>query len=69
MTLQEWSAAVRAEFTAAGFEVSEYHGFPLVTCPADVESGVRLLKFRSQFPLDKRIYAEGMLLVPAGSPR
>lgn len=69
MTLQEWTAAVSAELKTAGFEVSEYQGFPLVKRPPLFEDGVKLLKLKLSLATDRRIYAEGMLFVPYGSPR
>jgi hypothetical protein len=70
VTLPEWTASVIAELKAAGFEVSEYQGFPLVQRPESLEETVRLLKFETKhFPADRTIYAEGMLFVPAGSRR
>jgi hypothetical protein len=68
MTLDQWTKDIKADLTAAGFEVTEYQGFPLVKRPARWDDGVRLLKFVPCYSCEKRIYAEGMLFVPAGSP-
>lgn len=69
MTLEQWSAQMVEELRASGFSVSMYHGFPLVAKPEGFEDGVRLLKLQLSMPVEKRIYAEGALIVPAGSPR
>lgn len=69
MTLQEWTATVIAELTSAGFEVSEYQGFPLVKIPATMQQSVRFLKFNTTLAADRTIYAEGCLFVPAGTNR
>jgi hypothetical protein len=67
MTLKEWSQSVTDELKAAGFEVSDYQGFPIVPMQATHEERVRFLKFRTTAPSDRRIYAEGCLFIPAGS--
>jgi hypothetical protein len=68
MKLTQWTATVIANLKAAGFEVSEYQGFPLVNRPESLEETERLLNFSViGFPADRTIYAEGMLFVPAGS--
>jgi hypothetical protein len=69
MTLQEWTAEVTSELRAAGFEVSEYQGFPLVKTPTSMSEGARFLKFHTSLAADRRIYSEGCLFVPAGSWR
>ena len=69
MTLPEWTKSVMDELRAAGFEVSEYQGFPLVQTPADFQEGVRLLKFHTSLAADRTIYSEGMLYAPAGAAR
>jgi hypothetical protein len=68
MTLSEWTGIVVNELRDLGYDVSIYQGFPLVKRPTDWDAGVRLLKLRLSVAVDKRIYAEGMLIVPAGSP-
>jgi hypothetical protein len=68
MTLEQWTKDVKASLSAAGFDVSEYQGFPLVKRPPNWDDGLRLLKFEPCYPCAKRIYAEGMLFVPFGSP-
>lgn len=68
MTLQEWTAAVTAELVAAGFEVSDYQGFPLVKTPESHTEKYRFLNFSTTMGASRRIYAEGVLFVPAGSP-
>ena len=67
MTLPEWTATIMAEARAAGFEVSEYQGFPLVQNPKDMIEGVRFLKHKFSMPVERSIYAEGCLLSPPGS--
>jgi hypothetical protein len=72
VTCQEWTAKVTAELQAAGFDVIECCGFPLVKpnfdgSRAGHDERVRLLKFHTTLPTDRRIYAEGMLFLPAGS--
>lgn len=67
MQLPEWTATMMAECRAAGFEVSEYSGFPLVTRPADLVNGVRFLKHQFSMAVERSIYAEGCLLLPPGS--
>ena len=69
MTLEEWTKSIIDELTAAGFEASEYQGFPLVPMPKTQIEGVRFLKFRTTLASDRSIYAEGCLFVPAGSSR
>jgi hypothetical protein len=69
MTLSEWTSVVSSELRSAGFEVSEYRGFPLVKPGESHLEKYRLLKFSTSLPADRRIYAEGMLFVPAGSWR
>lgn len=66
MKLEEWTAAVTAELQKAGFDVSECQGFPLVKRPEAFPEIVRLLKFQTSLSCMRRIYAEGMLFVPAG---
>lgn len=66
MTLAEWTAQVTRDLSAAGYAVQEYQGFPLVKCPRTIAEGARLLKLQLSLPADRRIYAEGMLFVPAG---
>ena len=69
MTLPEWTKSIIDELTAAGFETSEYQGFPLVKIPTTHAEGVRFLKFHTTLPADRTMYAEGCLFVPAGSRR
>lgn len=68
MTLKEWGAVVSSDLAQAGFDVGQYGEFPIVKRPASMEETVRLIKFRTVLPAEKRIYAEGMLFVPAGLP-
>ena len=70
MTLAEWTQRLTEEYTAAGFVVKEYEGFPLVEVEASggIQEKRRLLRFRSKTPAKRSIYAEGMLLLPVGSP-
>jgi hypothetical protein len=70
MKLAEWTATVIAELKAENFSVLNYQGFPLVKPNMDGDwagymERVRLLKFRSTLPSYRRIYAEGMLFLPA----
>jgi hypothetical protein len=58
-----------ADLKAAGFEVSEHQGFPLVKCPASMEEGVRFLKFHATLAADRTFYSEGVLFTPPGSRR
>ncbi len=67
MKLPEWTAALITECRAAGFEVSEYRGFPLVQRPPDIINGVRFLKRQFSLRVERCIYAEGCLLLPPGS--
>jgi hypothetical protein len=69
MTLEEWHTAILTELRVAGFQATTYQGFPLVERPDLFSEGVRLLKFQTSLPCDRRIYAEGMLFVPAGAWR
>jgi hypothetical protein len=66
LTLREWTAAVIGELQAAGFEASEFKGFPLVKRPEIFAESVRLLKFHTTLAADRRIYTEGMLFTPRG---
>jgi hypothetical protein len=67
MNLAEWTAAVSAELKGAGFDVSEYLGFPLVRPPESHLERVRLLKFKTSAACERTIYAEGMIFMPIGS--
>ena len=67
MTLPEWTASIIAELRAAGFEASEYQGFPLAQTPRSIAEGVRFLKFHTTLAADRTIYKEGVLFVPAGT--
>lgn len=66
MNLEQWTDTIKKEAADAGFSVSEYQGFPLIARPASMNDGVRLIKFKFSMPVTKKIYGEGMLLVPAG---
>ena len=68
MTLQEWTTTMCDELKAGGFDVSEYQGFPLVKRPASIEDGVRLLEFHTTYAATRKIYSEGMLFIPVGTP-
>lgn len=68
MTLPEWTAKITEEAQAAGFQVTEYEGFPLIATPESFDDKYRFLKFKFSMSTDKRIYSEGILIVPAGSP-
>ncbi len=67
MTLEEFTSKVMEELIAAGFQVERHCGFPLVKTPLGHEEIYRFLKFRTSFPCDRRIYAEGCLMLPAGA--
>jgi hypothetical protein len=67
MDLPEWTAKITEELRAAGFHPTEYRGFPLMKLPEGHFEIVRLLKFRTSLAADRRIYAEGMIFIPAGS--
>jgi hypothetical protein len=67
MTLEEWTTAILTELRAAGFQPTTYQGFPLLKRPEGYWETIRLLKFHTSLPCDRRIYAEGMLFVPAGA--
>ena len=69
LSRKEWTSTVTGELKAAGFEVSEYAGFPLVKEPEQIEQSVRLLKFQTSLATERQIYAEGMLFLPAGAWR
>lgn len=69
MTLAEWTAEVKGELQQAGFIVQIHCGFPLVPAPATFEEKKRLIELPMKLMSDRRIYAEGMLFVPAGSPQ
>lgn len=71
MKLPEWTEGVKKHFQSEGFEVEEYQGFPLVKMPAALKDSTRLLKLAGPVgfhPVEKRLYKEGMLCVPVGSP-
>lgn len=67
MTLLEWTKAISDELTAAGFNVSQHEGFPLVNTPEGLEEKVRILKLKLSLPTSRRIYSEGILFTPLGS--
>jgi hypothetical protein len=67
MTLPEWTLALMTELKAAGFEVGEFHGFPLVTKPREFSETCRLLEFMTSLPADREIWDKGMLFLPRGS--
>lgn len=68
MNLKEWTAQVSKEFLAAGFEVTEYQGFPLVKAPPAMNEMIRFLEFKASIPVSRIMYAEGCILTPAGIP-
>lgn len=63
MTLKEWVDQTKLAIEQAGFTVEIYQGFPLIK----VERRDRLKLLDLKLPLGghKRIYAEGVLVVPA----
>jgi hypothetical protein len=67
MTLEEFTSKVMKELKDADFVVEEFQGFPLVKTPHNYADIYRFLKFRTSIPCDRRIYAEGCLMLPAGS--
>lgn len=64
MTLQEWTAEMRGALRQAGFDVTEHMGFPLVRTPSALPEKVRLMELPLPLAHEKRIYAEGMVIVP-----
>lgn len=68
MTLEEWSKATSEAVRAAGFEVEDYQGFPMVKTPAGFTEKVRLLDLDLPHGGTKRIYAQGVLITPGGGP-
>jgi len=69
MTLKAWTELVITELKTAGYEAESYRGFPLVKRPTDWDAGIKLINLTLSVPVRKEIWAEGMLFVPAGSPR
>ena len=68
MTLSKSGApSSPGELAAGGFEVGEVQGFPIVKCPATVEDCARVITFPLSLAVERRIYKEGMLFIPAGS--
>ena len=65
-TPQEWLTQIGKDLDAGGFTWRWFEGFPLVERPRLHQDGIRLLKFRTTYGCEKRIYAEGMLFVPPG---
>jgi hypothetical protein len=68
MTLGEWTAEVCGALRQDGFIVDVYWSFPLVREPLTLAQRFKLLEVKLPLATDRRIYAEGMLFVPAGSP-
>lgn len=64
MTLPEWTAEMRGALRQAGFTVDEFMGFPLVRTPPSLAEKDRLLRLTLPYEHEKRIYLDGMLLVP-----
>jgi hypothetical protein len=64
VTLAEWTAEMRGALKQAGFTVDEFMGFPLVRTPPTLEGKDRLLRLALPYGHEKRIYADGVLLVP-----
>lgn len=67
MRLDEWKTILISELKAAGFEVGEYQGLPLVQMPTTFEETCRLLELRTSVACDRSIYEEGMIFLPVGS--
>lgn len=64
MTLPEWTAEMCGAVRQAGFDVDVRWGFPLVRTPPTHEGKLRLLQLQLPLACERRIYLEGMLLVP-----
>lgn len=64
MTLPEWTAEMCGAVRQAGFEVDVRWGFPLVRTPPSLFEKIRLMELHLPWPCERRVYAEGMLLVP-----
>lgn len=68
MTLEEWVAETRKVIEEAGFVVEIREGFPLVKPPDTLAGRVRLLELKLPYPSERRIYREGMLVMPSVPP-
>lgn len=64
MSLVEWREIVMSEVRGAGFEVSEFHGWPLVKTPESFDDKYKFLKLRFTVPAVRTIYSEGVLITP-----
>lgn len=64
MKFEECSKMIQTELREAGFDVSEYKGFPLIKMPATHTERIRLLEFQTSFLCNRQIFFEGMLFVP-----
>jgi hypothetical protein len=64
MTLAEWAAEMRGALRQAGFTVEDRWGFPLVRTPETLEGKDRLLRLALPYRHEKRISADGVLVVP-----
>jgi hypothetical protein len=67
VTLDEFTSKVTEDLVGAGFTVEKYCGFPLVKTSDSHDEIYRFLKFRTSIPCDRRIYAEGCIMLPAGA--
>lgn len=68
MTKEEWVKDTVEAVEAAGFEVfypDELPGIPMVRTPPS-DKMYEFLKFKFPHPTNRRIFAEGILLLPAG---
>lgn len=64
ITLAEWTAEMRGALRQEGFTVDEFVGLPLVRTPPSLAEKDRLLRLQLPLAHEKRIYADGVLLVP-----
>lgn len=62
--LPKWTAQIKKELTRAGFEVSEFEGFPLVKIPKKQEESVRLLRFSTSLAANRRILDDSVVFLP-----
>lgn len=63
-TPDEWLDQIPKDLDAAGFTWRWKSGFPLVAMPKAQDDRVRLIKLPLTYACEKRIYAEGMLILP-----
>ena len=66
MTFAEWNSTVFREMQGLGYEVSYKCRLPFIRTPSTPEGKVKLLEIRLSVPVDRKIYADGVFLVPPG---